>query len=509
VSLRLNRLREGICRVIRDSRPPQPYLSLLALLVTISMNDDLEVDWGNDEDDVMPSRPYFDSVAMDYASGGVEADDVEDAVSLGGDEEEEFAAYGARSNEQNVPSDKLQSTHSKRDARRRSASVGRTPRKEMNQVHPAPLPPSPQPENRQPTLTHALPPKPVVSSSIRAPPSTTAASPMSFPRKERRSNGNTAKKSDDASLSDKETKSSRTAGPETRHRGDSNADESSWTRPGPNVTANATDSQPPHRDRPRGVNDKDSYPSVRREDDCYRPSYPPVYYSSDEEGREPNTCRPQPRHDARYRYDDKDRHYDYASDDRVDRPAARSAKHSPDDVSLDRSRSIYRESNESDSRRAHPRDRDASPIRDDSSRRVLRRDDHAVYDSFDKSSRDYGDSSRRSSGTTERPRYPESFSGRSNTVVLRDPHTQNQGPGRSSTLSTLSTSCHPARRTPFSPPEAGDLFSFPEKRWELSSTRIYASTDSQVFIVAFSLFVSMLYAMSRSQQLVSPACFIL
>ena len=463
------------------------------------MNDDHEVDWGNDEDDIMPSRPYFDSVGMDHTSGGVETDDVEDAVSLGGDEEEEFAAYGARSNEQNTPSDKFQTNHSKRGARRRSVSVGRTPR---SQVQPAPLPPSPQPEARQPPLTHALPPKPVVSSSIRPPPSTTAASPMSLPRKERRTNGNngnTTKKSDDASLSDKETKISRTAGRESRHR-DSNADESSWTRPGPN----ATDSQPPHRDRARGVKDRDGLPPLRREDDCYRPSYRPVYYSSDEEGREPNTSRTQPRNDARYRYDDRDRHYDYASDDRVDRPAARSARHSPDDVTLDRSRPIYRESNESDSRRTHPRDRDASPIRDDSSRRVLRRDDYPVYDSYDKSSRDYGDSARHSSGTAERPRYPESFSGRSNSVVLRDPHTQSQGPGRSSTLSTLSTSCRPARRTPFAPPEAEDLFSFPEKRWELSSTRIYASTDSQVFIVAFSLFVSMLYAMSRSQQLFPP-----
>ena len=465
------------------------------------MNDDHEVDWGNDEDDTLLSRPYFDSVGMDHTSGGVETDDVEDAVSLGGDEEEEFAAYGARSNEQNTLSaDRFQTIHSKRDTRRRSASVGRrTPRKEMSQVQPEPLPPSPQPETRQTTLTHALPPKPVVSSSIRPPPSTTAASPMSLPRKERRSNGNTTKKSDDASLSDKETKSSRTAGRESRHR-DSNADESEWTRPG----SNATDSQPPHRDKAKGVNDRDGYPPLRREDDCYRPSYHSVYYSSDEEGREPNTCRTQPRHDARYRYDDRDRHYDYASDDRVDRPTARSARHSPDDVSLDRSRSIYRESNESDSRRAHPRDRDASPIRDDSSRRGLRRDDYPVYDSYDKGSRDYGDSSRRSSGTAERSRYPESFSGRSNSVVLRDPHTQNQGPGRSSTLSTLSTSCRPARRTPFAPPKAEDLFSFPKKLWELSSIRIYASTDSQVFIVAFSLFVSVLYAMSRSQQLFPP-----
>jgi hypothetical protein len=50
----------------------------------------------------------------------------------------------------------------------------------------------------------------------------------------------------------------------------------------------------------------------------------------------------------------------------------------------------------------------------------------------------------------------------------------------------------------------GPIFLCPEKPWQLSTTRIYASTDSQVFIVAFSLFVSMLYAMSRSQQLFPP-----
>jgi hypothetical protein len=90
---------------------------------------------------------------------------------------------------------------------------------------------------------------------------------------------------------------------------------------------------------------------------------------------------------------------------------------------------------------------------------------------------------------------------------LRDPHIQNQDPGRSSTLSTLSTSCRPMPNTPHAlcPPEVEDLFFlFPEKPWELSSTWIYASTDSQVFIVAVSLFISMLYAMSRSQQLFPP-----
>ena len=172
------------------------------------MNDDLEVDWGNEEDGPMPSTAYFGSPEMGYTIGGDETDDVEDVVSLGGDEEEEFAAYGARPNERRTPfADKVQTTIPRRDARRRSASVGVSPRRrDTSQVQSTPLPQSPQSEIHQPTpkLTHALPPKPVAS-SIRAPPSTTAASPMSLPRKERRSNGTATKKSDEPPPSDKET----------------------------------------------------------------------------------------------------------------------------------------------------------------------------------------------------------------------------------------------------------------------------------------------------------------
>jgi len=469
------------------------------------MSEDYEVDWGNDEDDPMVSRAYFHSVGTSHAIGDDEADDVEDAVSLGGDEEEDFAAYGARPNEQNThPADKSQSTVSKRDARRRSASVGASPRKGTNQVHPAPLPPSPQSEVCQPTpkLTHALPPKPVVS-SIRAPLSTTAASPMSLPRKERRSNGNTTKKGDEPPPSDKETRVSRTADRDGRQR-DSRTEESSWTRP----SSGAADSQPLSRDRTRSFDDRDSRPSLRREDDCYRPSHHRAHYSSDEEGREPNPHRTQSRYDARYRYDDRDQRPDYASGDRNDRPVTRSARFPPEVESLeDRSRTGYRESNDTDLRRTHPRDRDISPARADSSRRLQRSDDYSPYDSFDKAPRVYDDPPRRSAGAAERSRYPESFNGRTNSVVLRDSHTQNQGPGRSSTLSTLSASCRPLPNAPyvfFPSRSGGPIFLFPEKPWELSTTRIYASTDFQVFIVAFSLFVSMIYAMSRSQQLFPP-----
>jgi hypothetical protein len=479
-----------------------PY-HLSTPLSAVNMNDDPEIDWGNDEDDPMLTRAYLGSVEMGYVIGGDEADDVEDAVSLGGDEDDELAAYGARPDEQDTFSaDRVQAISSRRGARRPSASVSVSPRKDTSQAQPAPLPPSPQSEFRQPTpkLTHALPPKPVAS-SIRAPPSTTAASPMSLPRKERRSNGNATKKGEEPLPLEKETRSSRTAGRDGRQR-DTRDEESSWTRPSPG----ATDSQPLTRDRARSFDDRDERASLWREDDCYRPSHHRAHYSSDEEGRGPNPHRTQSRHDARYRYDDRDHHHDYASGDRRDRPVAKSARLAPEDDSLDRSRTGYRESNDSDYRRAHPRV-DDSPDRDDNSRRILRRDDYSPYDSYGKGSRDYDYPPRRNSGAAERSRYPESFNGRTSSVVARDSHTLNQGPGRSSTLSTLSASCRPMPNAPYAflpSRSGGPIFLFPEKPWQLSTTWISASTDSQVFIVAFSLFVSMLYAMSRSQQLFPP-----
>jgi len=467
------------------------------------MDDDHEVDWGNDEDDTMQSRRYSGSVEF---TGGGETDDVEDAVSLGGDEEEEFAAYGARSNEQRILSaDKIQNS-SKKDARRRSPSSGVPPRKDTSRVRPTPESPSPQLEVCPPTpkLTHALPPKPVLSSSIRAPPSTTAASPMSLPRKERRSNGSTTKKGEEPSLSDKETRSSHTVARDGRHR-DSRADESSWSRPSPG----AADLQPLQRDRTRSVSDKDSRPPLRREDDFYRPTYNQAYYSSDEEGRESGSLRPQSRRDVRYRYDDRDRHHDYASGDRIDRSVARPARPSPEDESVDRLRTGYRESNDPDSRRIHPRDRDISP---DSSRRVLRREDYPVYDSFDKGSRDYDDPPRRSSGTAERSRYPESYTGRTNSVVLRDPHTQNQGPGRSSTLSTLSASCRPMPNAPHAflfLPRWRPYICFSEKALgveQYPDLRLDRLTGVHCGLLPFRFHAICHVPFSTS---VSPACFIL
>ncbi len=427
------------------------------------MADDHEVDWGNDEDDPVPSKS-LGSMGMSHTTRGGELDDVEDAVSLGGDEEEEFAAYGARPNGQNTPpTDKPQTTSTKTGVSRRSVSAGVAPKKATGQAQPAPLPPSPQPEISQPTLklTHALPPKPVVASSFRVPPSTTAASPMSMPRKERRSNGNVVNTSDEPPSSDKETKNSR--------HNESHPDESSWTRPG----SSAADLSSVPRDRTKSFDDRDSRSSSRRGDDRYRPSHRQARYSSDEEGRESSSHLAQSRNDMRYRHDDRDKRHNYASGDRNDKSTTRTAKLSPEDESLDRVRPGYRESNDPDTRRVHTRDRDVSPVRDDSSRRVPRRDDYPVYDSVDKGPRDYDDLSRRGTGTAERSRHPAAVSGRTNSVSSREPYAQNQGPGRSPTLSTLYASCRPMSN----PPHA--CYSLPRWRtrdfvsWEALGVELY------------------------------------
>jgi hypothetical protein len=125
---------------------------------------------------------------------------------------------------------------------------------------------------------------------------------MSLPRKERRSNGNAANTSDEPPLSDRETKSSRNVVRETRHR-ETHPDESSWTRPG----SNAPDLSSLPQDRAKSVDDRDSRPSLRREDDCYRPSHRRARNSSDEEGKESSSHLAPSRNDARYRHDDRDK----------------------------------------------------------------------------------------------------------------------------------------------------------------------------------------------------------
>jgi hypothetical protein len=95
--------------------------------------------------------------------------------------------------------------------------------------------------------------------------------------------------------------------------------------------------------------------------------------------------------------------------------------------------------------------------------------------------------------------------------VLRDPHTQNQGPGRSSTLSTLSTSCRPMSSTPhaFCPSRGGGpIFLFPEKPWELSNPDLRLDRLAGVHcgLLPFRFHAICHVPFSTT---ISPACFIL
>ena len=140
------------------------------------------------------------------------------------------------------------------------------------------------------------------------------------------------------------------------------------------------------------------------------------------------------RNDMRYRHEDKDKRQKYASSDRNDKHTTRTARLSPEDKSLDHACPGYRESNTSDTRRVHTHDRDVSPVRDDSSRRVPQRGDYPDYDTFDKGPRVFDDP-RRGTGTAERSQHPEAINGQIDPVSSQETYAQNQGPGRSTTLS--------------------------------------------------------------------------
>ena len=116
------------------------------------------LDWGNEEED------------QDFAGRGLIAEDAEDAVSLGGDEDDEFLTYQTRVSQGTTQHVQSPSTTEKQqnpsgvDARDKALECDRskTPTKPPQEA------PEPTPAlNRQLSfgkLTHALPPKPVVSS---------------------------------------------------------------------------------------------------------------------------------------------------------------------------------------------------------------------------------------------------------------------------------------------------------------------------------------------------------
>ncbi|OSD02625.1 hypothetical protein PYCCODRAFT_1445018 [Trametes coccinea BRFM310] len=153
------------------------------------LEDDAErVDWGHDEDEQQGPPSSDAAYSQRQTMGGYAGEDAEDAVSLGGDDEEEREFYAQQSAEQvsiigsNILLSKTStishthSTSNRRDSQRQSATYSqraRTPSQPQN-------PESPDGELRRthsastlaPTpMTHALPPKPAVVPPPYRPPS--------------------------------------------------------------------------------------------------------------------------------------------------------------------------------------------------------------------------------------------------------------------------------------------------------------------------------------------------
>ncbi|KAI9061611.1 hypothetical protein FKP32DRAFT_1594402 [Trametes sanguinea] len=175
------------------------------------LEDDAErVDWGHDEDEQQAPPASDVAYAQRQTMGGYAGEDAEDAVSLGGDDEDEREFYAQHSVEQvsvvgtNILLSKattISQTHStsnRRDSQRQSATSSqraRTPSQPQNPESPdgnlrrthsaSTLAPTP--------MTHALPPKPAVVPPPYRPPSPVRpgilASAMSYRQKKTNGSG--------------------------------------------------------------------------------------------------------------------------------------------------------------------------------------------------------------------------------------------------------------------------------------------------------------------------------
>ncbi|KAI0777328.1 hypothetical protein BD413DRAFT_467773, partial [Trametes elegans] len=149
------------------------------------VEDDAErVDWGNDDDEQQAPSDSYAAFPQRQAAGGYAGEDAEDAVSLGGDEEDEREFYAHQSSEQVAISGGIfakssSTTHShpsKRDAQRQTTSSSqraRTPSQPKSSESPGRgIPRTHSGSTHTPVpLTHALPPKPVQVPPLYRPPS--------------------------------------------------------------------------------------------------------------------------------------------------------------------------------------------------------------------------------------------------------------------------------------------------------------------------------------------------
>ncbi|EMD34650.1 hypothetical protein CERSUDRAFT_116825 [Gelatoporia subvermispora B] len=217
------------------------------------MEEDAEVlDWGNDDDEQKA-----------ISEGFRDAEDAEDAVSLGGDEDDmlQFHPYQSREQEESnpQPSTPKQATYSQLPPPTRE--VQREPQSSAQKPAPAPQQASdPPPLTRTYSgakLTHALPPKPVVSFPplVSSTPAqiTTLAGPMV--NRDRRANGHAkpssssdGRDSRDALPPNWEVRYPRTGSRDSYYYYNVKTHESTWTRPG-SVSGRSS----PSKDREHGI----------------------------------------------------------------------------------------------------------------------------------------------------------------------------------------------------------------------------------------------------------------
>ncbi|KAH9849021.1 hypothetical protein C2E23DRAFT_870910 [Lenzites betulinus] len=211
------------------------------------VDDDAErVDWGNDDDELQAPPESYAGYSPRQATGGYTGEDAEDAVSLGGDDEDEREFYAHHSTEASSAggnilaksSTAIQSHSARRDGQRQSSTSSqhaRAPSQSKNSDSPTSgLRRTHSASNLPPPLTHALPPKPAVAPPPHFRPPSPAGPGIhasAMIHRQKKSNGkiNTASDGGDPLPPDWEIRHSR-EGAEV-YFFNVKTDESTWVRP--------------------------------------------------------------------------------------------------------------------------------------------------------------------------------------------------------------------------------------------------------------------------------------
>ncbi|KII91287.1 hypothetical protein PLICRDRAFT_38020 [Plicaturopsis crispa FD-325 SS-3] len=235
------------------------------------MDDDAEqLDWGNDEEE----QQHGGSVESAEVRRGADAEDAEDAVSLGGDEDEpEFYAYDARAQD-NTPRGRASTpksatipqpqTHSRDRHHERERSMssqrGRTSSYRQNSPQASPSLARSQSFGK---LTHALPPKPVVSNVpfVHQPHLSTIEATAMVAKRHERANG----KSDSADSLPPDWEVRRPSSGRGVYFYNLRTQESTWTRPG---------TKDKERGRSGKMNDRGTPTKVSEQRSSSRPTRP-------------------------------------------------------------------------------------------------------------------------------------------------------------------------------------------------------------------------------------------